>query len=169
MKLVILYLAVVCTCFLSACEFKVDVKDKKDAPAATGKIRNGIQLKATGLSVSQAFLLDQNGNLVNDDNTVKVNEYLNLRLIIDDWTVKDGKVKLGASEKVETSDKELVLDEKDLFASINEVDPVDAKAITLKVVLQRVTKLYDYYLVSFRVWDKNGTGEVTGSYKFNIK
>lgn len=146
---------------LSACKFKVDVPGSK--------IRNGVQVKATGLKVSQAFLVDQSGNLVPDDNLVKVNEYLTLRLFIDGWTTKAGMVNLGASEKLETSEKEIILDEKDLFAGNEQVTAEDAKVIALKVVLTGVNKLYDYYLVTFRVWDKNGTGEVTGSYKFNIK
>jgi hypothetical protein len=151
---------------LVACKFKTDLKINP----VSGKIRNGIQLKPNGLYPTQAFLLDEKESLIEDDNLVKPNEYLNLRLVIDSgWIVNNGLVKIGAAEKVETSDGEVLLDEKDLFAAGDEVNASDAKVITLKVIITKVTKLYDYYLVTFRVWDKNGTGEVTGSYKFHLQ
>ncbi|MEJ0103250.1 MAG: hypothetical protein WDO19_12130 [Bacteroidota bacterium] len=45
----------------------------------------------------------------------------------------------------------------------------DNPGITLSAVINGIDKLYDYFLVSFRVWDKKGTGEVTGSYKLYLK
>jgi hypothetical protein len=93
-----------------------------------------------------------------------------LRLIIDNgWKEQDGKVSIGASEKIETSDGEIVLDEKDLFAAMPEINADDAKFLTLTANISRLDKLYDYFLVSFQVWDKNGTGQINGNYKLYIK
>jgi len=93
-----------------------------------------------------------------------------MRLVIGEgWKEQDGRVSIGASEKIETSDGEVVLDEKDLFAAMPTLDANDAKFITLTANISRLDKLYDYFLVSFKVWDKNGSGEISGNYKLYIK
>jgi hypothetical protein len=133
------------------------------------KIRNDIQLQTSGLKVSQAFLLYEDGTLVPPENVTNVGKPLKLRLIIDDgWNKEDGNVYIGASERIETSDGQVLLDEKDLFADMASVKAEDAKYISLTANISRLDKLYDYFLVSFRVWDKKGSGEVTGSYKLHI-
>jgi hypothetical protein len=114
--------------------------------------------------------MDVDGKLVSDDNVVGINQYLTLRLIIDSgWVATNNIVKLGASEKVVASDGSVVLDEKDLFEGGDEVSPTDANVIDIKVIIQQVIKLVDYYEVHFRVWDKIGAGDVTGTYRFNVK
>jgi hypothetical protein len=133
------------------------------------KIRNDIKLQTTGLKVSQAFLLYEDGTLVPPENVTNVGKPVKLRLIIDDgWNKENGNVYIGASEKIETSDGQVLLDEKDLFADLTSVKAEDAKYISLTANISRLDKLYDYFLVSFRVWDKKGNGEVTGSYKLYI-
>jgi hypothetical protein len=149
-------------------------KSNKDAPqqptvASEVRIRNNIKLDTKGVKVSQAFLLYEDGKLVPENNETSVGEPLKLRLVIDGgWQQKEGKVSLGASERIETSDGKLVLDEKDLFENMT-VDAEDAKLLSLTAVISRLDMLYDYFLVSFRVWDKYGTGEIKGSYKLYIK
>ncbi len=55
-----------------------------------------------------------------------------MRLIIGDgWKEQDGKVSIGAAEKIETNDGEVILDEKDLFAAMPVINADDAKFITL--------------------------------------
>ena len=148
----------------------VDTVAKLPPPPVNDKIRNGITLKSNILKVSQAFLLDDEGHVLPGNNLTDVNKYLTLRLIIDSgWVTANGIVKIGASEKVTASDGSQILDEKDLFAEGDEVSPTDANVIDIKVIIQRVIKLVDYYEVSFRVWDKIGAGEVTGTYRFNVK
>lgn len=139
-------------------------------PPKNDKIRNGIKLTSNILKVSQAFLMDAEGKLVSDDNVTGINQYLTLRLIIDSgWVPNNNIVKIGASEKVVASDGSIVLDEKDLFEGGDEVSPADANVIDIKVIIQQVIKLVDYYEVHFRVWDKIGAGDITGSYRFNVK
>ena len=166
----IFFLAIILFC---SCEFTVKQEPSADnKPVSKGsKIRNGIELKTTGdLKVSQAFLLFEDGSLVPSSNEAKVNQEVNLRLIIEGgFTQTNGMVEIGASERIETSTGQVLLDEKDLFSNLGEIEAARAEALTLKAVITRLDKLYDYFLVSFRVWDKKGNGEVTGSYKLYIQ
>lgn len=151
---------------------KEEASQKKNSSNATNnkKIRNDINIKADGVNLSQAFLLYEDGTLVPETNETGVGKPVKMRLIIDGgWKEQDGKVSIGASEKIETSDGGLVLDEKDLFADMPLINADDAKAITLMANISSLDKLYDYFLVSFKVWDKNGTGQITGNYKLYIK
>lgn len=163
---------------LCSCEFKVDVKqaEKPDELAKTtsgvisSKIRNGIDIKATGsLKVKQAFLLYEDGTLVPETNVTAVNQPVNIRLMVEGFTESDGKVEIGASEKIETNTGQVVLDEKDLFADLGAIEAERAKLLTLKATITRIDQLYDYFVVSFRIWDKKGEGSVMGSYRLQVQ
>lgn len=162
--------------FFAACNSKPkaakDTSEKKPATSVdNAKIRNSIDLKASGLKVKQAFLLYQDGTLVPEGNKVDVNQKVNLRLIISGWKEENGKVFLGASEKIVTNEGNVFVDEPDLFKSYETdgIAPTDAEYITLSATVTMINQLFDYFLVSFRVWDKKGSGEVTGSYKLYLK
>lgn len=170
------------TCLLlSACKFEVKgPNDKQDdnkigvqvSTSSTNgvKIRNDIQLESSGVKVDQAFLSFEDGKLVPETNVTEVGKPIKLRLIIDKgWKEQQGTVAIGASETIETSDGDVLLDEKDLFKDYTSISPADSKYISLTASISRLNKLYDYFLVKFRVWDKNGSGEVKGSYKFYIQ
>lgn len=155
-----------------SCEVKVNKPSSKDATTekTTSKIRNGIQLKTNGLKVEQAFLSYEDGSLVSNENKIDVNQKVILRLIMDGWKEENGKVMIGATEKLTTSKGQTILDTEDLFSAYAEgVDAKDAKYITLTAVITRLDELYDYFLVEFRVWDKKSGGDVTGSYKLYLK
>ncbi|MDP9229911.1 MAG: hypothetical protein M3O67_04455 [Bacteroidota bacterium] len=156
---------------LPGCEVKVNTKGDEKTNSASGKIRNDIDLHAKGLKVTQAFLLYEDGSLVPKDNAAGVNQKILLRLIIENgWKVVNNKVMVGASESIETDDGKVLLNEQDLFQNMPEgVNKEDAGAITISAVITRVDKLYDYFIVKFRLWDKAGNGEVSGSYKLYIK
>ncbi len=152
---------------LSSCEFSVTRTDSSEK----SKIRNGISIQAKGINVEQAFLITDDDNLLPEDNKVKVNQKVRLRLVASGWTEKDGRVFVDASEKVETSDGTVILNEKDLFRDYQDgISPEDAKLITLSVVITRIDKLYDYYRVLFQVKDKSDEQKsVEGSYKLYIE
>ena len=152
---------------LASCEFSVKHTDSTEK----SKIRNGISIQAKGINVEQAFLITEDGNLLPEDNKVKVNQKVRLRLIASGWTEKDGRIFIDASEKVETSDGTVFLNEKDLFRDYPEgLSPEDAKFITLSVVITQIDKLYDYYRVLFQVKDKNDEQKsVEGFYKLYIE
>jgi len=94
-----------------------------------------------------------------------------LRLIASGWAEKDGRVFIDASEKVETSDGTVVLNEKDLFRDYKDgLAPEDVKFITLSVVITQIDKLYDYYRVAFQLKDKSDEqNSVEGFYKLYIE
>jgi hypothetical protein len=157
----------------SSCEVKVKTgDDKTNSPTNNGntKIRNNIKLQTKGLEVEQAFLLLDDGSLVGDDNKIKVNDKVNLRLIISRWKEENGHVFLDTDEKITTSDGDVLIDEKNLFAKYDTgVLSKDAEYVTLMATITQISKLVDYFLVSFRVWDKKGGGEIVGSYKLYLK
>jgi hypothetical protein len=84
------------------------------------------------------------------------------------WEEEDGKVSIGASEKAETDSGEELLDAQDLFEG-RELSADDSKVLTLSVTLPQLKADVEYVLISFRIWDKNGKGEIKGSYKLYPK
>ncbi len=151
--------------------FSCEISVKHPDVSAKSKIRNGINIQAKGINVEQAFLITDDGSLLPEDNKVKVNQKVRLRLIASGWTEKDGRIFIDASEKVETSDGTVFLNEKDLFRDYQDgLSPEDAKYITLSVVITQIDKLYDYYRVLFQVKDKSDEQKsVEGFYKLYIE
>jgi hypothetical protein len=165
-------------CLLAGC--KNDSEAPQSAPAAEEKISytsaqgtlvwNGIALQAKGVNVSRAFLLYDNSTLVPPGNKTSEGRTVRLRLMTDrGWVVEDGKVSLGASETIRTDKGQVVLDEKDLFAQTPLLDARAAKAITLTATISKLSRHHNHFIVSFRVWDKRGSGEITGSYKLFVE
>ena len=102
-------------------------------------------------------------------NKVQAGQKVKLMINIEEgWEVDNGKVALGAFEKVETDTGEILLDAEDLFEG-KELNADDANIITISIRLPEMEQQFEYYLVSFRVWDKNGKGEVKGSYKLYME
>jgi len=168
MRLNILLLFIVIFPF-TGCEIKV--KTSADGSSATGtpKVRNGIEIHERELSVAQAYLQFEDGVLVPNDNKVELKQRVIMKLIIDGWKKEGDKIFAGASEIITTSDGQVIVNKEDLFADYKDGMSADNTGITLSAVINGIDKLYDYFLVSFRVWDKKGTGEITGSYKLYLK
>lgn len=163
MKKLLLYLFIITSvCNINACTLQVKTN--------AGKIRNGIQITENGLHAEQAFLLKEDGTLISDDNKIEVGEQVLLRLIINGWQEKNGTVYPEASEKIATNTGIVFLDEPALFSSSlpNGTTLENAKTITLFATITKLEKLYDYFLVSFKVWDKSTNKSLSGSYKLYI-
>jgi hypothetical protein len=178
MKRIINTMALLAFCFLmmqlNASAQKTVVKPvAKAKPAVTNtKIKNNVQLKTVGFKISEAYLVFDDGTPVPADNKVELNQNVNLLLIIDGgWKVKDSLVYPGASEKIALNTGYLVLKEDDLFASYDAtgVSATDARYITLKAVITELDDKKKFIIVSFKVWDKKSTSNVSGSYKLFIK
>lgn len=151
---------------------ETNAEGKKDIVHNTSKIKNGITFETNTLKATQAFLMLEDGSLLNDENTVSIGQIVKMRLLIEGgFKIVNDKVKLGASEKITTNSGELVLNEEDLFKAYEAdgIAPKDAEYITLMAEITKLDKLYDYFLISFRVWDKQSNAEVKGSYKLYIK
>ena len=179
-----LLLFVFCALTLSSCEFNCSVGKNKEEPVKGGTVKsstvvkdgttitNNITLDVKGVKVKKATLLLPDNTQVSDDNMVNVNQKIKLVLFIEDgWTLKNGKNYIGGSEKIVASNGQVVVDAADLFAdyTTSGIDPEDAKIISLSAVITQEAGSSNYYEVTFRVWDKAGTGEITGSYRFSIK
>lgn len=163
---------------LISCEFQCSVGNTKKNNSSTASaeqgttISNNIQLTSSKVQVKEAYLIyGESGKKVALDNTADLGQKIKLLLVIGDgWVMKDNKVSIGASEQISTSTGQEIVNAEDLFASYNDgIDPADAKIISLSAMITKETGDIDHYNVKFRVWDKYGTGEINGSYKFFIR
>ena len=158
---------------IAACNNSAQTGDKNTTAKSdnsNSNFRNDISVKSNGIKVEQAFLMFDDDKLVPADNKVEIGQNVRLRLIISGWKPVNGRVALGASEKISTDDGQVVLDEKDLFANLTDgADLKDAGVITLSAVISRVDKLFKYFEVSFKVWDKNSSDNASGFYRLYLK
>lgn len=140
-------------------------------PAAGDQVSNDITIKATGgVKVNKAFLTYPNGDTVPSDNSASLGQKIQLNLYLDGWLEEKGRVFLGAGEKITTDQGDIVLDEPDMFLSYSDgVSAEDAKIISLRAVITHMERKFDFFVVSFRVWDKKGNGVITGNYKLHVK
>ena len=169
MKSSLLVATVVAFSFLlTGCTLQVKT-DNKDTSSG-GKVRNGIQIQENGLHAEQAFLLKEDGSLIADDNKVQVGEQVLLRLIVSGWKEENGVVFPEASEKIGTNTGTVFLDEPALLAQSipNGTTLENAKVLTLYATITKLNQLYDYFVVSFKVWDKKTDKSLSGSYKLYI-
>ena len=152
-----------------SCEVKVNAPGSTTKTSA-GKIRNGIDINAKGVKVEQAFLTYEDGSLVDESNTTSVNKRLKINFVVKGWKAENDKVVLEANEKVTTSDGDIILDEKELFSKggMGAISAADAEYPRLSVVINQVPKLYDFYLVTFKIWNKGADQSIEGNYKFHI-
>lgn len=169
---------------LSSCEFKCSVggssgpsenDDKKSAKIDNGTaLYNGITLNSSGnVHVKRAYLTDEKGERIAEGNYVEPISKTYINIVLDSgWSVENGKSFLGASQKVVTDGGTVILDEADMFSSMDAegVDPEKAKTLNLSLTLNPKGNVPPTGLtVNFRVWDKKGSGEITGQYKLNTK
>ena len=168
---------------LTSCEFSVSTK--KNNPVATKEvlsnessgpmkgaiIRNDIELDAKDVKVKEAYLLDDNNQLL-EQNETKSGQRVRCSVVFDTgWTKFDGKSFIGASEKIMTEDGRVILDEPDLFKdySVTGLSAKDAGLISVAAIITQKVPGVNNYKVQFHIWDKKGSGEVTGSFKFKVK
>ncbi len=166
---------------LQSCEFSCSVGDAGDKDKNTvrdaksgARIRNEIKLDATDLKIEKAYLAFADGERVPDDNIVDFSQPIKMVIVFESgWKEIDGKVYLGASEKITVQDGQVLLDEADLFAekSATGLSPTDAKtiALTATINLTSAIKPLTSFTVSFRIWDKNSNAAVQGNYKLYAK
>jgi len=123
-----------------------------------------------GMKVSRAFLSHEDGRLLTKANKAALGEAVYLNLLIDKgWKIEDGTVSLDATEKIFTDKGETVLNAPNLFKTMPLVDESKAANIYLKATITKTRPDIDYFLVTYRVWDKRGEGEVKGSYKLYVE
>ncbi len=173
------FLFAVCVVFmLQSCEFNCSVGKTPDKDSGVAEVKDGtrvynkIQLTTNKVKVEKAYLLFDNGQRVPDDNFVDFNSTIKMQLLIDTgWVEENGKVMLGASEKIVTEDGTVVLEEADLFQKYpGGISVDDSKSMYLSAILKLKEGVPPTsFTVSFRVWDKKGDGFIEGSYKLYSK
>ena len=139
---------------------------------ANKSFENGIQMKIKGFTVKEAALYFDDESKVPADNKVALNQRINLQLVIDKgWNEVAKRVYPGGSQIIKLTDGYEVLKSSDLFASYDEtgVTKEDARYITLNASITEIKNKKNGVIVNFRIWDKKGNSEITGSYKFYIK
>lgn len=133
---------------------------------------NNISLTTTGgFVVDSAYLLYEDFTPIDKGNSTLLNKKIILWLIIKKgWTVIDGNIRVGASETILNDRNEVILKQDELFPDGNDIASLeDARYISLKAVITEITKKIPYFKVNFSVWDKNGKGKITGTYRFVVK
>ena len=177
MKTIIKSLLAVSVLLLSSCEFSTSTSsgnktaDNLNAIIESAKpIRNNITFEENGdLKVVSAFLMNDNGELIADDNTVKAGDRFKLILKLSGWKASDGKVQIGAGERLLNSNKVVMMQEDDLFANAIAISEEDAQVITLIMEVLNTETIYDYYQTEFKVWNKDVEQWIRGSYQFKLK
>lgn len=152
-----------CACIATAQDTKAPQKPK---------ISNGIKITASKeIQIKEAYLYDDNGDPISDSNLVALNENANLMVEIErgGWVERNGMVSVGAQERIVTSEGEEILNEPDLFAKFTDIKAEDAQYVTIKAVITSQQRKFDFFLVSFIIWDKWGKGKITGSFKIKIR
>ncbi|MEO6252716.1 MAG: hypothetical protein ABIO79_05395 [Ferruginibacter sp.] len=180
MKSTKIYLMIMLIALLTSCDMKCSVGGTKEAKTVTSSdnsalngatIKNDIELEATGVKLKEAYVVDEANNVLTE-NATKVGEKIYLVIKLDTgWVKENGKSFLGASERISTSAGSVVVNADDIFKDyeITGVDAADAKVITLSALITEAKAGVEDFVVQFRVWDKKGSGEVKGKYKFKIK
>ncbi len=156
---------------VSSSQQKDDEKTTEDKEENKTQVLNDIAVGTSGdVEVYRAFLSYESGDLVPSSNTTSLGKpiYLNLN-ITKGWKEENGEVSLGASERISTDNGTVILDEADLFRSYTSLRADDAKFVRLKAVINNMSGPIKYFVVDYKVWDKNGDGVITGSYKFSIE
>lgn len=164
---------------LQSCEFNCSIGNKEDQRRTTvskngDRIYNEINLQTNEVKVDKAYLVFEDGENVPDDNIIDFTQPVRLILSIDKgWNEQNNKVKLGASEKIMTETGQVLLDEKDLFELKypEGMFAADSRRIALSasIILKEKIKPLTTFIVSFRIWDKNGDAFIQGNYKLYSK
>ncbi len=166
----------------AGCEFKSSTGDDANKPKSKvvssadqnalhgAVIKNEIELDASGVKLKEAYLVDEQNNVLTE-NITRIGEKIYVIIKLDTgWVKENGKSFIGASERISTSAGRVVVDAVDIFKDyeLTGVDPDDAKFISLSAVIRQADPGLEKFVVSFRVWDKKGKGEIRGKYNFKI-
>ncbi|MGZ3852858.1 MAG: hypothetical protein ACXVBX_08710 [Flavisolibacter sp.] len=134
------------------------------------KIANDISIATSGgVELNRTFLSYESDEPVPSSNTTSVGKAIYLNLVLSKgWKEEMGEVSIGASQKISTDDGTVVLDNADLFDNYKSISAEDAKYIKIKAVVNKLTPNIKYFIVDYKVWDKNGSGMIKGSYRFYV-
>ncbi|MDO9375497.1 MAG: hypothetical protein Q7T76_13850 [Ferruginibacter sp.] len=141
-------------------------------PDADDAIRNEIKFSSNGFQVSEAYLVFDDETPVPQGNKINLNQNVNLLLIVDSgWNEIEGRVYPGSQQVVKSISGEEILITEDFFSAFDETGVAgnDARYITLNTMIPEIKDKRKPLVVSFRIWDKKGAGEIKGTYKLYVK
>lgn len=161
---------------LSSCEFNCSIgkKEEVETPKTwNNRVRNDIKLETNNVKIEKAYLIFDDGSNIPEDNIVDFSKGIKMIVVVDSgWKEINGKVNLGASEKI-TAQNKVLLEEEDMFAKDHSagISPEVAKIIGLTASIELKSKVRPLttFLVSFNIWDKNSEAFIKGSYKLYSK
>ncbi len=158
MRKIFLLFFISAVCFFNSCKPSND------------KIKNGIEIKESGLHIEEAFLTDDAGQNIGDSNKVQIGERVCLRLVVDGWQLKDGKVFLDASQEVATSSGNFLTSNPSILGPVytDGATPKDAKYVLLYQRIGRLDNSKDHVVITFKLWDKTSNKSVSGSYELYL-
>lgn len=145
--------------------------EKENEQGNKPQVLNDISIETEGgVEVNQAFLSYEDGDIVPSPNITSLRKPIYLRLnLIKGWKEEMGEVSLGASERISSDNGTVFLDEPDLFEKYKSLNSDDARVVQLKAVINSMSGPIKYFVVDYKVWDKNGEGVIKGSYKFYVE
>ncbi|HVF81875.1 MAG TPA: hypothetical protein VM884_08075 [Flavisolibacter sp.] len=157
---------------LASCEVKVSTgKEEPKEAKNKSKIRNGIAVKTTGgVSVEQAFLTyADDGTLVDENNSTAINKPVKINLVVKGWKEAEGRIYIDAEQKVTTSEGDTVLIKKDMLAEVGEITAQQAEYLNFQVVITKLNKLFDYFLVEVKARNTKAAQAAEASFKLHIE
>jgi len=137
---------------------------------SNNKIKNGIKLDEKGLHVEEAYLTNNEQSTISNDNKVKVGERVCLRLVIDGWKERDGKVFFDAAQRTSNSTGVVLAANPSMFGAVygGGAMPESAKYVLLYQTIGKLDNPNDYIVITFKIRDKITNKSVSGSYKLYI-
>ncbi|MEP7237799.1 MAG: hypothetical protein ABI685_08045 [Ferruginibacter sp.] len=135
-------------------------------------ILNNISIIATGgFEIDSAYLNYEDGTPVLTGNITQLDRKIVMWIIIKKgWKDMNGKINIGASESILSDKAVVILENLQLFpAGSDEGTLEDGRYVSLNAVITKLDDAIPYFTAKFKVWDKNGTGKISGSYIFAVK
>lgn len=180
MRSVKIYCMIMLAVLLTSCEMKCSVGEKSKSTKAVSSsdnnalngaiIKNDIDIEVTGVKLKEVYLVDANNKLL-AENITRIGERIYVVVAVDTgWVKENGKSFVGASERISTSAGKVIVNADDIFKAYEGtgIPAKDAGIITLSAVISEADEGLENFIVQFRVWDKKGSGEIKGKYKFRI-
>ena len=144
-------------------------KNETKQETKSSALQNGITTIEKGLKIDHAILLHADETPLSAANEVTIGEEILCRLNVSGWKAENGKVKIGAGQTIETESGDLVLDQKDLFSTLESADLEAVGEVTLKATFTEAHESLRNFIVRFKIWDKVSNAQVTGQYNIHLK
>jgi hypothetical protein len=130
-------------------------KEDEKKITANPNYKNGIVITASNISVEKAFLVLGDDVNIPDNNTIRVNQKVWLRLVTSGWKLKDSLIYLSGRETVEASNGEIILDNKDLFKDPEKgISGGSSQTIGISLLVSDPRKKNEHFKVSFKIKDE---------------